>query len=73
MLCEKCHREIFKFVQCTYCNRKICNDCMKSSKRKSKSVRLIICKECWSIMPRRKVYKSTTMAPIQQQQERFSY
>lgn len=66
MQCERCKREIFKLVTCNYCNRKICNDCMKSSKRKSKVVRVIICKDCWSVMSRRKAYKNVG-APVVQQ------
>jgi ribosomal protein S26 len=31
---------------------------VKSSKRKSKTVKLVICKDCWSDMPKRKAYKS---------------
>jgi ribosomal protein S26 len=31
---------------------------VKSSKRKSKTVKLVICKDCWSEMPKRKAYKS---------------
>ncbi len=58
MRCERCGRELFKFVVCNYCNRKIGQECVKSSKRKSKVVKLTICKDCWSVMPRRKAYKN---------------
>ena len=64
MMCERCGKDIFKQVKCDYCNRKICQDCIKSSKRKSKVVRLIICKDCWSVMSKRKIYKSTVKTPI---------
>ncbi len=60
LLCERCKREVFKFVVCDYCKRKIGNECIKSSKRKTKTTRLIICKDCWGQMPRRKSYKSMT-------------
>jgi ribosomal protein S26 len=58
MRCEKCGRDVFKFVVCNYCGRKIGQECIKSSKRKSKVVKLVICKDCWSILPRRKAYKN---------------
>ena len=56
--CERCKREIFKYEKCDYCGRKICNSCMKSSQRASKVRRLIICRDCWSSMPKRKAYKN---------------
>lgn len=58
MRCERCGVELFKHQVCNYCDRKIGQECIKSSKRKSKVIRLIICKDCWSVMPRRKAYKS---------------
>ena len=58
MLCERCRKEIYKYVVCNYCGRKICNDCMKSSQRASKTNRLVICKDCWSDMKKRKAYKN---------------
>ncbi|VVB76738.1 Uncharacterised protein [uncultured archaeon] len=65
MICERCSRDIYKSETCNYCNRKICFDCTKSSKRLSKTTRLVICKDCWSKMPSRKKYKSTTLASTQ--------
>lgn len=62
MICERCSRDITKFVVCNYCNRKVGNECMKSSKRQSRVVRLVICKDCWSILSRRKAYKTTAGA-----------
>lgn len=67
MRCERCSRDLFKFVVCDYCKRKIGQECIKSSKRKSKTVRLIICKDCWSVMSRRKTYKSTAIVSAVQQ------
>ena len=58
MSCERCKREIYKYVTCDYCGRKICNNCVKSSQRESKTKKLVICKDCWSDMPKRKLYKS---------------
>lgn len=58
MLCERCGREIYKYVTCDYCGRKICYDCIKSSENASKTKKLVICKDCWSNLPKRKAYKS---------------
>ncbi len=58
MLCERCSAEIYKHEFCRYCNRKICTNCVKSSRRVSKTQRIVICKDCWSVMKRRKAFKS---------------
>lgn len=58
MLCERCHREMYKFVVCDYCHRKIGYECIKSSKKKSNTVKLVICKDDWSKMSKRKAYKN---------------
>jgi hypothetical protein len=65
MLCDRCSRDIYKFEVCNYCNRKICYDCRKSSKKVSKTIKLVICKDCWSNMQRRKAYKSATIEQAQ--------
>ncbi len=57
-LCERCKREIYKNEVCTYCNRKICNDCIKSSMRVQKVTRLVICKDCWSNIKKRTAFKN---------------
>ncbi|MCL5008444.1 MAG: hypothetical protein M1156_00955 [Candidatus Marsarchaeota archaeon] len=59
MLCERCGRENYKHVVCNYCNRKICNNCLKSSKRVTKTEKAFICKDCWSDMKKRTKYKRT--------------
>ena len=73
MICERCSRDIYKFEKCDYCNRKLCFNCVKSSKRLSKTTRLVICKDCWSKMPSRKTYKSTIMVRAEQEQPRERY
>jgi hypothetical protein len=60
MICERCHAEIYKYSTCRYCHRKICNNCVKSSKRVSKTLRIVICKDCWTNTAHRKAYKSAT-------------
>ncbi len=57
-LCERCKREIYKSETCGYCNKKICNDCIKSSQRVQKVTRLVICKDCWGNMHRRRAFKN---------------
>ncbi len=66
MLCERCGTEVYKHVVCSYCSRKICNDCIKSSKRVTKTEKAIICKDCWSDMKKRTKYKRA-MKEVQQQ------
>lgn len=60
MICERCGKDIYKYSTCNYCKRKICSSCVKSSKRISKTVRIVICKDCWTKMDTRRLYKSAT-------------
>lgn len=60
MICQRCGTEIYKYSTCNYCKRNICNNCIKSSRRVSKVIRLVICADDWSKMPTRKIYKSVT-------------
>lgn len=55
--CERCGNQTAKLVKCNYCNRKICNDCIKSQKRKKIDHRYI-CKGCWSSINKRSMFKS---------------
>ncbi|MEM4165997.1 MAG: hypothetical protein QW153_00850 [Candidatus Bilamarchaeaceae archaeon] len=55
--CERCGAQSAKLERCDYCNRKLCNTCIKSSKRK-KVGHLRICKDCWGQMDKRKKFKS---------------
>ena len=57
MRCERCGKDIHIYDTCNYCSKKICNDCIKSSKRITGTERAFICKGCWSSMKSRKVYK----------------
>ena len=73
MLCERCGRDMFKFETCDYCKKKICNDCMKSSRKSSKILRKVICKDCWSKLPSRKAFKATVMEVKTPEYERRRY
>ena len=64
IFCERCKTEIHKYEQCNYCNRKICINCTKSTQKTPKTRRLIICKDCWSVMPRRSAYKNRKSAVV---------
>ncbi len=55
--CERCGKQSAKLGRCGYCKKKVCESCIKSSKRK-KVGRLYICKDCWGKMPRRRKFKS---------------
>jgi hypothetical protein len=43
---------------CEYCNKKVCVPCEKSSKKTSRIRRIVICKDCWSEMGKRKKFKA---------------
>ena len=58
ILCERCRKEVYLYEQCNYCNRKIGTECEKSSQRIGKTLRLVICKDCWGIMERRMAFKN---------------
>ena len=66
-LCERCKKEIYKSEACNYCNKRICNDCEKSSIRIQKVTRLVICKDCWSNIKRRTAFKNgrTDTKPVE--------
>jgi hypothetical protein len=64
MLCEKCSADVYKIETCRYCNKKICNDCVKSSRRVTKIARIVICKDCWSDMKKRKSFKSLSKEQV---------
>ena len=56
--CERCKTEVYKTEYCNYCGRTICNSCMKSSSRGNpKPNRLVICKDCWGKMQKRRSFK----------------
>ena len=58
MMCERCKDEVH-FVQIDqFCNRMICNNCMKASKNPLKTKHVAICKDCWSDMKKRHSYKT---------------
>lgn len=58
LLCERCKQEVYKYELCNYCGRRICDACMKSSLNPKKVVRLVICKDCWSDMKKRRAFKN---------------
>jgi len=58
MVCERCKQETYKTETCNYCGRKIDLRCVKSSQKASKTVRLVICKDDWSKMENRAMYKN---------------
>jgi len=44
--------------KCEYCNRQVDRRCVKSSRKPIKTVRIVICKDCWSDLKKRSQYKS---------------
>jgi hypothetical protein len=63
LYCERCKKEVYKREQCNYCMRKICLSCEKSSQRVKKLTRLVICKDCWGKIEKRKVFKNRGQQP----------
>lgn len=59
-MCERCRNDIYKYNTCNYCKRKVCVNCVKSSRRISKVIRIVVCKDCWTKLPSRKAFKSAT-------------
>ena len=57
MSCERCKKELYRYIACNYCGRKICESCAKSAQRIAKTKKLVICKDCWSNMTKRKAFK----------------
>jgi hypothetical protein len=66
-LCERCKDEIYKNEVCSYCEKKICNNCIKSSMRVQKVTRLVICKDCWGNIKKRTAFKNrrASLKPIE--------
>lgn len=56
--CERCGRESYELAACFGCKRKVGHECEKSAKRLSTHERILICKDCWSKLPRRRAFKS---------------
>lgn len=63
--CERCKKEIYRQYKCDYCGRTICSSCVKSSQTATKILKLVICKDCWGNMPKRKAYKSKKLLAVQ--------
>ena len=61
--CDRCKREVYRYEKCNYCGRKIGNECMKASQKASKTIRLVICKSCWSDLEKRTNYKNKKAMP----------
>lgn len=66
MVCDRCKREIFRSETCNYCGRKIGVECVKASQKANKLTRLVICKDDWSKLPMRSMYKNRQSVNLQQ-------
>ncbi len=67
LICERCRQESHMVEQCNYCGKKIDNRCMKSSRRIRKTIRLVICKSCWSNMKKRSAFKNNRNLILEEQ------
>ena len=43
---------------CTGCSRMVCRNCQKASLTASKTKRLVMCKDCWGDIKKRKKFLS---------------
>jgi len=58
MMCERCKKEVHFVEKDMFCDRTICINCTKSSKKPEKTKHVVICKDCWSNLPKRGKFKS---------------
>ncbi|MGB9577393.1 MAG: hypothetical protein ACP5O3_00175 [Candidatus Micrarchaeia archaeon] len=58
MKCERCGSDAHVIEACDYCGRKVCRACIKSSRTVAKTIRRVICKDCWTNTKKRKEFKS---------------
>lgn len=64
MTCGRCGAQTAKLETCNYCRKKVCNNCIKSSRRvKGKVKKLFICKGCWGSIKSRRKFKSAGSQP----------
>ncbi|MFH1394259.1 MAG: hypothetical protein ABII71_00010 [Candidatus Micrarchaeota archaeon] len=68
--CGRCGEQTAKLETCGYCNKDICESCIKSSKRK-KVGRRFICKDCWGDISKRKKYKSSDITFVPNQYREY--
>jgi len=57
--CERRGEQVARAERCTYCNKQVCEACLKSSKRIAKTRRYFICKSCWGNIGFRTRFKSS--------------
>jgi hypothetical protein len=66
MVCERCKHETYKTETCNYCGRKLDERCIKATQRATKTQRLVICKDDWGNLRKRKMYKNKQEMRLQQ-------
>lgn len=59
LTCERCGNQTAKLQPCTYCQKKDCVACIKSSRRKNKREKIYICRGCWGSLKVRAQFKET--------------
>ena len=58
MICERCSAQVYMLDKCSSCGKEVCKSCEKSAKRVKKVTRVVICKDCWGDLPKRKRFKA---------------
>ncbi len=56
--CGRCGKDAYYMEACSGCTRMVCRDCQKSSLTASKTKRLVLCKDCWGDIKKRKKFLS---------------
>lgn len=62
--CDRCGKEDYYFEICTYCKKKVCKYCIKSSATATKTERRVICKDCWTNKRTQKKFQKPAVAPV---------
>jgi len=49
---------VYTLDKCGSCGKAVCKSCEKSAKRVKKVTRVVICKDCWGDLKKRKRFKA---------------
>ena len=62
--CGRCGEKSAKPEVCSSCKRAVCHKCIYASKKVNRKDirRLVMCKDCWTNMAKRKDYRHATMS-----------
>jgi len=55
--CARCGNQVHLVDKCNYCDKSVCQTCVKSGRKVKNGKRKVICVSCWSDINKRKKYK----------------